>query len=128
MKKEVVRADGVYVYPGISPAVKIDNMVYTSGQVPFDEKGNLVGIGDVKTQTRQSLENLRRVVEAGGGSVASIVKVNYYVVDYRLMSDVSEVVAEFFSEPFPAALGVEVAKLGHPDLLIEIDAIAATDA
>ena len=108
----------------MSQGVQIGDTVYTAGQVAFDPAGNVVGAGDMKAQTRQVMENLKKVLEGTGTSLADVVKITVYVTDISRMKEVQEVRAEYFSEPFPASTGVEITALARPELMIEIEAIA----
>ncbi len=108
-------------------AVSGRRLLFVSGQVPEDESGKLVGAGDLEAQTRQVLTNLRRVVEAAGGSLADVVKLGIFLVDagpasYEVLGRVRR---EFFGDRFPASTLVEVKRLVSPEWLIEIEAWAA---
>ena len=97
--------------------------VYSSGQLPLvPETGELIS-DDVKKATRQSLENVKAIVEAGGSSVEKIVKVNIFLDDVNDFAAVNEAYAEFFGDHKPARSCVEVGKLPKNGLL-EIEAIA----
>ncbi len=113
---------------------QVDSTVYTSGQVAVDESGSVIGVGEISTQTRVTFENLRRVLKATGCELNDLVKINTYVVfngsdeDFaKFWKSMDTVRREFLSEPGPAATAMRVAGLAHPDLLIEIDAIAVKD-
>lgn len=98
-------------------------MLYTAGQIPLDAKsGEIIG-DDIKTQTRKVLENLKAVIEAGGGSLESVVKTTVFLKDMGEFADMNEVYAEFFSNNPPARSAVQVAKLPK-DVKVEIEAIA----
>lgn len=104
-------------------------LLFVSGQVPEDAGGNLVGQGDLEAQTRQVLTNLRRVVEAAGGSLADLVKLGIFLVDaapasYEVLGRVRR---EFFGDRFPASTLVEVKRLVSPEWLIEIEGWAAIE-
>lgn len=101
-------------------------MVFISGQVPQDERGVLAGKGNITEQTAQVLLNLKRAVEAAGGTVEDICKITIFVV--RLDDDGYHAVAEarrtFFGGDYPASTMMEVNKLASPDWLIEIEGYA----
>lgn len=99
-------------------------LLFLSGQVAFDEKGRIVGVGDVKAQTRQVIRNLQRCLEDVGGSLSDIRCVNVFVTSMSFLKDIHEVRKELFKPPYPASTLVEVVSLVHPNLLIEINAIA----
>jgi len=106
-----------------SQAVRAGNFVFISGQIPLDPKtGNIVG-KDIRDQAKRALENIRAIVEAAGGSLKNIVKVNVYIKDINLFGDFNAVYEEFFGEHKPARAVVEVS--GIPKgVLVEIEAIA----
>ncbi len=106
-----------------SQGIVSNGFVYSSGQLPLvPETGELIS-DDVKKATRQSLENVKAIVEAGGSSVEKIVKVNIFLDDVNDFAAVNEVYAEFFGDHKPARSCVEVGKLPKNGLL-EIEAIA----
>ncbi|MEG2828074.1 MAG: RidA family protein [Edwardsiella sp. (in: enterobacteria)] len=105
--------------------IDLGNMVLTSGQLPLDPVSGTMPQG-VAEQTRQSLENVKAIVDAAGISVASIVKTTVFVKDLNAFTAVNAAYEAFFSAhgaPFPARSCVEVARLPK-DALIEIEAIA----
>lgn len=105
------------------PGVKAGNTIYVSGQLPLGRDGRLVGPGDVAVQTRQVLENVRTIVELGGGKVTDIVKVNVYLPNMAHFERMNGAYVQFFGEHRPARATVE-ARLAGPDFLVEIEAIA----
>ncbi len=108
----------------ISQAIEIGDTVYLSGQVAMDPDGNVVGVGDMRAQTRQVLENVKALLEAAGASMGDVVKIVQYFTDISLVGEAREVRTQFFSDPPPASTGVEVSALAFPELLIEIDVTA----
>jgi len=107
-----------------SQAIRRGPMLFTSGQVALDPStGAMVGEGDVVAQTRQVLDNLGAVLEAGGGDFSSIVKATIFLKDMGDFGRVNEVYAERFAGEPPARSCVEVARLPK-DALVEIEAIA----
>lgn len=100
------------------------NLLFIAGQVALDREGNVVGVGDARAQTRQALENLKAMVEAGGGTLDDVVRLTVFVTDMRLFPQVQEVRAEYFSQAPPASTSIEVSALVRPELVVEIDAIA----
>ena len=106
-----------------SQGIVSNGFVYSSGQLPLvPETGELIS-DDVKKATRQSLENVKAIVEAGGSSVEKIVKVNIFLDDVNDFAAVNEAYADFFGDHKPARSCVEVGKLPKNGLL-EIEAIA----
>ena len=106
-------------------AVKVGDMVYTSGQIPMTPSGELVD-GDIKAQTRQILENLQAVLEAGGSSLSQIVKTTIYLTDMNDFLAVNTVYGEYFSGTYPARSTVAVKTLPK-NVDIEIDAVAVAE-
>jgi len=111
------RAIGTY-----SQAVKIDNTVYLSGQIPLVPETMELVDGDMRVQITQVFNNLTAVAEASGGSLADVAKLNIYLTDLSHFTLVNEVMSEFFSEPYPARAAVGVAELPKASL-VEMDAV-----
>jgi len=105
-----------------SQAVKIDNTVYLSGQIPLVPKTMELVDGDMRTQITQVFNNLTAVAEASGGSLADVTKLNIYLTDLSHFPLVNEVMSEFFGEPYPARAAVGVAELPKASL-VEMDAV-----
>src|SRR5215475_9132280 len=99
-------------------------MIFTAGQVALDDEGKIVGIGDIRAQTKQVFENIKRAVEAAGGSLNDIVSMTVYSTNAKYSAEVSEVRCQVFGSNLPASTQVQVAALMRPELLIEINAIA----
>jgi 2-iminobutanoate/2-iminopropanoate deaminase len=109
-----------------SQAVKAGTLIFVSGQVAKDTSGEVVGKGDINAQTKQCLENLKHVLEAGGATLEDVVKLTVYVANMEHLSTIHEVRAEYFKEPYPASTLIEVSRFTHPEYLIEIEAVAVT--
>ena len=125
MDKSILLSDKVAEPFGIfSQGVKMENMVFVSGQVSKNSKGEVVGKGDIRAQTKQCLENLKHVLEAGGATLDNVVKVTVYVTDMEDLRAIHEVRAEYFKEKYPASTLVEVNGLATQGCMIEIEAIA----
>ncbi len=109
--------------------VKEGKIVFISGQIARDKKGDLVGKDNFTAQVRQAFENLKSAIESVGGTLSNIVKLNYYVVDMSRLQDLRAVRDTFFrdKERMPASTLVGVTRLAHPDLLVEIEAVAVID-
>lgn len=107
----------------LSPGLKSDDFIFVSGQVPFDQEGNLVGKGDVKKQTEQVLKNVEAVLASGGATLGNVLKVVIYLRDVSHFQDVNEVYKKFFKGIYPARTTIG-ADLALDDMLIEIDVIA----
>jgi len=105
-----------------SQAVKIDNTVYLSGQIPLAPETMELVDGDMRMQITQVFNNLTAVAEASGGSLADVAKLNIYLTDLSHFPLVNEVMSEFFSEPYPARAAVGVAELPKASQ-VEMDAV-----
>jgi reactive intermediate/imine deaminase len=102
-------------------------LVYISGQVALDAEDQLVGQGDLSTQTRQVFENLTTALNAAGASWKDVVKLTYYVLDVSEVASIRAIRDDYVdTEHRPASTLVEVSGLARDDLLIEIDAVAVT--
>jgi len=112
---------------GYSQAIKVtgaQTILFLAGQVAYDKDGGVAHRGDFKAQARQVFGAVKALVEAGGGTLANVVKINTYVTDVRYRADFREIREEFFGDKGPASTMVEVSSLAHPDYLIEVEAIA----
>ena len=126
-KIEQYAARGVYDPPIYAQAVKVtgaETILYLSGQVAYDDKGGVAHPGDFKAQARAALQAVKAQVEAGGGTMANIVKVNTYLTDIRHRADYAAIREEFFGKKMPASTMVAVAALAQPEFLIEVEAVA----
>jgi len=106
-------------------AIRFGDLVFVSGCVPMDERGNLVGEGDLEQQTRQVMENMRRVLESAGSGFSRIIKTTVFMTDITRRAIPDEIRREYFSEHRPASTIVEVTALTAEGIEIEIEAIAA---
>jgi reactive intermediate/imine deaminase len=105
-----------------SQAVKVDDTVYLSGQIPLDPATMEVIDGDMHAQVRRVFDNLQAVAQAAGGSLEDVVKLNVYLTDLANFPIVNEVMAEYFSEPYPARAAIGVADLPK-EVGVEMDAV-----
>jgi 2-iminobutanoate/2-iminopropanoate deaminase len=120
-------AKDVFNPPTYAQAVKVTDgktLLFLSGQVAYDDKGGAAHRGDVVAQAREVFRSIKAQVEAGGGTLANVVKLNTYLTDVRHRADLLPVREEFFGKKLPASTLVGVAALAHPDWLIEVEAIA----
>ena len=99
-------------------------LVFISGMTSRRADGSIAGVGDIEVQTRQVCENLKAAVEAAGGSMDDIVRVDVYVRNMEHFDAIHKVRREYFKAPAPASTMVEICKMTSPDYLIEINAIA----
>ena len=110
-----------------SPATMIEakgRLVFLSGMLARRPDGSIAGVGDIEAQTRQVLENIKAAVEAAGGTMDDVCRVDVYIRNMEQFDAIHKVRREYFHEPLPASTMVEVVKMTHPDYLIEISAIA----
>lgn len=107
-----------------SQGVRVGDTIYVSGQVAFDKDGAIVGKGDMRAQTRMVMENIKSVLAQSNATIDDVVKVTMFITDMSKADQAREVRMEYFVTNPPASTGVEVKALAHPDLLIEIEAIA----
>lgn len=94
-----------------SQAVKVNSTVYLSGQIPLDPATMQMVPGDIRAQAVRVFQNLAAVAVAAGGGLNQCVKINIYLTDLAEFATVNEVMAEFFSAPYPARACVQVAAL-----------------
>lgn len=116
-----VAPPGGYYSHGV--IVEAARTLYVAGQVALDQQGELVGPGDVEAQGRQVLTNLRRVIEAAGGSMEDVAKTTVFLIDLDHRQPVDRVRREFFRGDPPANTLLVVASLARPEFLVEIEAI-----
>ena len=106
-----------------SQAVRVGNLLYTSGSIPIvPETGNVVE-GGVEEQTKQAIENLKAIVEAAGSDLGKVIKTTVFIKDMNQFGKINEIYASYFTENQPARSTVEVARLPK-DVLVEIECIA----
>jgi len=108
-----------------SQAIRAENFIFLSGQIPIDPSTGEMIRGDIRQQTRQVLENMKGVLESQGLGMQDVVKVNIFLKDMGNFNEMNEVYATYFSSSPPARSTVEVAKLPR-NAEIEIEAIALT--
>ena len=109
-----------------SAGIKANGFIFTAGQVGVDPKTNTLAGPDVGSQTRQTIENLKAILEAGGSGLDRMVKTTVFLADMRLFEAMNAVYREMVPEPRPSRSTVE-ARLARPELLVEIEAIALAD-
>jgi len=105
-----------------SQAVRAGNTVYLSGQIPLDPSTGVLVEGDIATQVRRAFDNLKAVCEAAGGSVDHVVRVGLYLLDLGEFAAVNAVMADYFSQPYPARSTIAVAGLPK-GAAFEVDAV-----
>ena len=123
MTWQIVRTDKAPAAIGTySQAVRVGDTVYLSGQIALDPETMEFVSDDVEAQIRQVLDNLAAVAQAAGGALANVAKLTVYLTDLANFPLVNEVMAQYFSEPYPARAAVGVAELPR-NAAVEIDAI-----
>ena len=123
MAKEMINTEKAPQAIGTySQAVKVDNTVYLSGQIPLDPKTMAIVEGNINIQIRQVFDNLAAVAEVAGGDFFDVVKLNVYLTDLAHFPIVNEIMGEYFRQPYPARAVVGVSGLPQGAAL-EMDAI-----
>ena len=127
MPKEILCPDSLNFQPRptypYSPGTKAGRLVLTAGQVAWNDVGDLVGIGDVRAQTIQTLKNVLSVLEEGGAQPSDVLKCTVYLADMSNFQVMNEEFAKVFPTDPPARTTVQAA-LAEPEMLVEIEAIA----
>ena len=117
--KNAPAASGPY-----SQAIEVNGFVYTSGQLPINpETGEFAG-SDIKSQTEQSLKNVKAILEEAGLTMQNVVKTTVFLADMADFAAMNEVYSSYFSEPYPARSAVAVKTLPKA-ALVEIECVAA---
>jgi enamine deaminase RidA (YjgF/YER057c/UK114 family) len=106
---------------GYSRAVRAGNHIYISGTTAVDKTGDIVGKGDIYLQTKQCILNIEKALKKAGASLEDVVRTRTFITDIDRWEEFGKAHQEFFGEIKPAATLVEVSKLIHPDLLVEIE-------
>ncbi|MEB4590390.1 RidA family protein [Candidatus Thiothrix sp. Deng01] len=123
MNKTIISTpDAPQAIGAYSQAVRADNTVYLSGQIPLVPATMQMVEGDIAEQVRQVFRNLAAVANAAGGSLDDCVKVHVFLTDLANFSTVNQVMAEFFAQPYPARAAIGVASLPR-GAEVEVDAI-----
>jgi 2-iminobutanoate/2-iminopropanoate deaminase len=123
MKKQISAAGAPGAIGPYSQAIVSGNLLFCSGQLPINAATGEMP-GDIKAQTRQSLENVKAILEEAGTSMANVLKTTVFLADMSLFGPMNEVYAEFFNEPYPARCAFAVKELPK-QALVEIEVIAA---
>ena len=123
MKKAISTTKAPAAIGPYSQAIRVGNLVYTSGQIPINPATGQFVEGGIKEQTRQSLTNVTAILEEAGTSMANVIKTTVFMADMADFADMNGIYAEFFAEPFPARSAVAVKTLPK-GALVEIEVIA----
>ncbi len=123
-KRIVIKTDKAPKAVGpYSQGIIAGDLIFVSGQIPFDPITNKMVEGSIKDQTKQSLKNVKAIIEAAGATLEDVVKCTVFLKDMNDFKEMNEVYSTFFSENPPARAAVEVARLPL-DVGVEIEAIA----
>ena len=115
------RAIGPY-----SPALRVGNLLFLSGQIPLDPASGQLVEGDIRVQTTRVMENLGELLKAGGATFEQVARTTIFLADMNDFAVVNDIYAAYFLEPYPARATVQVARLPR-DVRVEIDAIAVIE-
>ncbi len=121
--KEIKTSNAPAAIGPYSQAIKLGDLLFTSGQIPIDPATGNIPDG-VEAQAEQALTNIKNLIEASGASISDTVKTTVFIKNMDDFGKINEIYAKYFSEPFPARSCVEVAKLPK-DVLLEIEAIVS---
>ena len=124
MKKVISTSKSPAAIGPYSQAIQVGNLVFASGQIPIDPATGSFVAGGVKEQARQSLTNVKAILDEAGLTLDNVVKTTVFLADMNDFADVNAVYAEFFAEPYPARSAVAVKTLPK-GALVEIEVIAA---
>jgi len=123
MAREIINTDKAPQAIGTySQAIKVGTTVYMSGQIPLIPETMEMVEGDISVNIRRVFDNLKAVAQAAGGDLKDIAKLNIFLTDLSHFPTVNEVMAEYFTEPYPARAAIGVASLPK-DAPVEMDAV-----
>ena len=123
MKKIISTTKAPSAIGPYSQAMQVGNLIYTSGQIPINPATGSFVEGGIKEQTRQSLLNVKAILEEAGLTMGNVVKTTVFMADMNDFADMNAVYAEFFAEPYPARSAVAVKNLPK-GALVEIEVVA----
>ncbi len=109
---------------GYSRAVKVGNMIFVSGSTAIKPDGSVEGVGDPYAQTIATLRTIEKALQQGGASMQNVVRTRMFATNIAQVEAIGKAHAEFFRDIRPASTLVEISRLIHPDMLIEIEADA----
>ena len=114
--------------PRFAQVTRVGNQIYISGQTSVDTDGNVVGRGDIRVQAKQVFRNLEKSLSAAGATFDHVVKLNVYSTDLDAhLPAIRELREAYFPREPVASTTLQVARLVHPDWLLEIEAVAVLD-
>ncbi len=127
MARQIIHTDKAPKAIGTySQAVRINDTVYLSGQIPLVPETMEIVAGDIEVQIRRVFDNLRAVAQAAGGDFKDVVKLNVFLTDLLHFAKVNQIMAEYFVQPYPARAAVGVASLPR-GVAVEMDAVMVFD-
>ncbi|MFQ5901173.1 MAG: RidA family protein [Thermodesulfobacteriota bacterium] len=127
MKRIVIRTDKAPTAIGpYEQGIRVENLIFTSGQIPVDPVTQGIVLGDIKEQTKRVIENIRAVLETGGASLETVVKTTVYLKNISDFNEMNEVYERYFKENKPARSCVEVSALPK-GVGIEMEAIGVAE-
>jgi enamine deaminase RidA (YjgF/YER057c/UK114 family) len=129
MPKRVRYSSGTRWEPivGYSRAIRVQSFVYVSGTTATDQGGNVIGVGDARAQTIQTLNNVKTALESVGAKLEDVVRTRIYVTDITRWEEIGRAHGEFFKHIQPASSMIEVKSLISPEMLVEVEAEAIID-
>jgi 2-iminobutanoate/2-iminopropanoate deaminase len=125
-KKIIITKNAPKAIGPYSQAIRVNNLIFTSGQIPIDPKNNKIVSDDIKAQTSQVIANLKAILEEEGSNLNNVIKTTVYLKKITDFEEMNEIYKEYFRVNPPARSTVEVSRLPK-DVKIEIDAIAICD-
>lgn len=127
MAKAIIQAPGAPPAIGpYSPALKVGQFLFLSGQIPLDPATGQPVAGDIRAQTTRVMDNIRGLLEAAGAGFGAVVKTTVFLADLTDFGAMNEVYASYFTEPYPTRSTVQVARLPR-DCRVEIEVLALVD-
>ena len=123
MKKVISTTKAPSAIGPYSQAIQVGNLIYTSGQIPINPATGSFVEGGIKEQTRQSLLNVKAILEEAGLTMGNVVKTTVFMADMNDFADMNAVYAEFFTESYPARSAIAVKNLPK-GALVEIEVVA----
>ena len=124
MKQAITSPDAPNPAGAYSPALRVGQLLFMSGQIPIDPKTGQLVTGDAAVHARRAMDNLGALLKAAGLSFANVVRTTVFLADMNDFAAVNEVYASYFGDPKPARVTVQAAKLPR-EARVEIDAIAS---
>ena len=124
-RKEVLNPTTIHKPSGYSHAVRKGNTLYIAGQVAWDQQGQVVGPGDIRAQTEQIFHNIKTILEEAGSGLDRLVKTTNFIINTDDYPAFNEVRSKYLPKPAPASTTVVIKELVLPELLVEVDAVAA---